>query len=790
MRLSIRSLILGGLVAAQLASYAVLIVTVRTAAEDAAQEQARATLDGLSDLLARETAHFLDHVERATTLTQRLASSEFLRVGDVEQIERYLFEIIKTGEEIDGAYFATPAGEFIVVSREAAGAPAGRYLFRRILIEGEAPREHVLLRDEAYRPVGNAGAEAVAKGFDPRSRPWFRDALGAEGVFWTDPYILPSSRRPGVSTAQTVRNEAREIVGVVGTDVTLHRLSNALEGLRLGDDGIGFMMTGSGEVFAHSSVAIEPDGEDLRLPSLARLGGALPAAAEAIERPGGFGLGAHEFLQFSHAEQSYLGLLFPVSSHGQAWFAGLLVPEAFFPGWFSGLELWLGLAALAMALAWSAAGYLAWRVIDRRLALIRGHAGRVLEGNLEPVRVPATGLAELRETELAIAKMVRALDKREREKSALTQRLRLFFEGVEQNPVAVLITDPEGRIEYVNPAFSALTGFAASRAVGDTPMLLVGDSDDRSACHAVVATLRDGRVWKGDLGLTTAEGEHLEIGVVAAPIKASDGRTLCCCAILHDKTIEKESQANDQGGAGGIGPRQPGQDRLPGRHQPRAADAPERHHRLQRDHGGRDLRADRQRSLPGSTARPSWKAAGDLLGIISGILDLAAAQSNRLLLIEDEVPLSEPLCEAIRMCHGVAERQSVEIRQVGAELPVMRLDSLKCRQIFVNLIDNAVKSSPKGAAVTVAAERRDDARIVVDITDRGPGMSPAEARAVMQPFERLVRSTRISDEGGLGLGLPTAQAFARLHDAELQIFSEVGRGTTVRVTFPAERLVA
>ena len=789
MRLSIRSLILGGLIAAQLASYAVLIVTVRTAAEDAAQEQARATLDGLSDLLAQETAHFLDHVERATTLTQRLASSEFLRVGDVEQIERYLFEILKTGEEIDGAYFATPAGEFIVVSREAAGAPAGRYLFRRILIEGEAPREHVLLRDEAYRPVGNAGAEAVAKGFAPRSRPWFRDAVGAEGVFWTDPYILPSSRRPGVSTAQTVRNEAREIVGVVGTDVTLHRLSNALEGLRLGDDGIGFMMTGSGEVFAHSSVAIEPDGEDLRLPSLARLGGALPAAAEAIERPGGFGLGAHEFLQFSHAEQSYLGLLFPVSSHGQAWFAGLLVPEAFFPGWFSGLELWLGLAALAMALAWSAAGYLAWRVIDRRLALIRGHAGRVLEGNLEPVRVPATGLAELRETELAIAKMVRALDKREREKSALTQRLRLFFEGVEQNPVAVLITDPEGRIEYVNPAFSALTGFAASRAVGDTPMLLVGDGGDRSACHAVVATLRDGRVWKGDLGLTTAEGEHLEIGVVAAPIKASDGRTLCCCAILHDKTIEKESQATIKAAL----------EESVRANQAKTAFLAATSHELRTPLNAiigfseimvaetfGPIANDRYRKY----CQAILESGRDLLGIISGILDLAAAQSNRLLLIEDEVPLSEPLCEAIRMCHGVAERQSVEIRQVGAELPVMRLDSLKCRQIFVNLIDNAVKSSPKGAAVTVAAERRDDARIVVDITDRGPGMSPAEARAVMQPFERLVRSTRISDEGGLGLGLPTAQAFARLHDAELQIFSEVGRGTTVRVTFPAERLVA
>ncbi len=788
MKLSIRSLILGGLIAAQLVGFAFLIVTVWLTAEDAARKQARSTLDGLSSLLTQETRQFFENVEYATTLTQRLASGRIILVSDVEQIERYLFEIIKTNDQITGTFFANPEGEFVFVTRSAADAPSEAYLFRRIVIESEQRREAVFLRDENFRPIDKGSPEEIEMGFDPRSRPWYQGALQSEGVFWTAPYVFYSSRRPGISTAFAVRNQDREVVGVVGADVTLSRLSEFLKGLQLGNDGFAFLTTGKGEVFAHSSVAIEPDGEALSLPAAADLGGTLHAATRSAVWSGETDP-EPKFLEFRHAARSYLGLLFPVPSQRQDWFAGIVVSEAFFVGWFQSLGPLLGLGAAALALAWGAAGYLVWRVIDRRLAFIRGHAQRVLEGDLAPIRGPTAGLAELRETERAIAKMIDGLDRRERENRALTQKLRRFFEAVEQSPVAVLMTAPTGQIEYVNPAFTALTGFSAVQTVGETPLLLASESGDRAICASVVETLRHGQVWKGDLEVTTREGEHLEIGTVVAPIKASDGQTICCCAILHDKTIERESQATIKAAL----------EESVRANQAKTAFLAATSHELRTPLnaiiGFSEIMAseafgpignDRYRKY----SRAILESGRDLLGIISGILDLAAAQSDRLLLIEDEVPLSQPLGEAVRMCHGVAERQSVEIKQVDGELPVMRLDALKCRQIFVNLIDNAVKSSPKGAAVTIAAERRDDRGIVVAISDRGPGMSPAEARAVMQPFERLTRSANVSDAGGLGLGLPTAQAFARLHDADLQIFSEVGRGTTVRVTFPAERLVA
>ena len=791
MKLSIRSLILGGLIAAQLVGYALLIVTVWIGAETAARKQARSTLHGLSALLTHETSRFFDDVEYATTLTRRLASSEIIRLSDTGQIERYLFEIVRSNDEISGAFFASPQGDFVFVSRPAPDAPdnqARHYLIRRIVVVDRNRSETVLLRDETFTAVGPAPPQGVAMGFDPRDRPWYQGALQSDAVVWTDPYVFFSSRDPGVSTAQAIRNDAREILGVVGTDVTLRGLSVFLKRLQLGRDSISFMMTGSGDVFAHSSVPIESDGERLRLPSFRNLDGKLRAVAETAGTLDAVKATETRFLQFDHAERSYVALLFPVPSRRQEWSAGIVASEAFFVGWFRSLELWLGLVAATLAIVWSASGYLVWRVIDRRLALIRGHARRVLEGNLEPVREPASGLAELRETEQAIAEMIRGLDHRDRENRALTQRLRKFFEAVEQNPAAVLLTDPQGRIEYVNPAFAALTGFAAQRATGETPLLLANGGDDRKVYESVVATLRQGQVWKGDLQVTTEGGEHLDVAIVAAPIKASDGQTICCCVILHDKTLEKESQDTIRAALEeSVRANQAKTSFL-------AATSHELRTPLNAIIGFSEIMASETFGPIGNDRYKNYVGAilqsgRDLLGIISGILDLAAAESSRLLLNEAEVPLSLPLGEAVRMCQGAAERRSVRIEQNGDARVTMRLDSLKCRQIFVNLIDNAIKCSPKGASVLVAVGRRDDGRILVSISDHGPGMSRAEARAVMKPFERLVRSADVSDDGGLGLGLPTAQAFAKLHDAELEILSEVGRGTTMQVAFPGKRVV-
>lgn len=106
-------------------------------------------------------------------------------------------------------------------------------------------------------------------------------------------------------------------------------------------------------------------------------------------------------------------------------------------------------------------------------------------------------------------------------------------------------------------------------------------------------------------------------------------------------------------------------------------------------------------------------------------------------------------------------------------------DPVALQRLFSNLVDNALKYGG-GAQINV---RRDGAAAVVEITDRGPGLSADELGRVFQPFYRTDTSRNL-DKGGVGLGLPIARSTARAHGGDVELMSKSG-GATAIVTLPA-----
>jgi two-component system sensor histidine kinase KdpD len=119
---------------------------------------------------------------------------------------------------------------------------------------------------------------------------------------------------------------------------------------------------------------------------------------------------------------------------------------------------------------------------------------------------------------------------------------------------------------------------------------------------------------------------------------------------------------------------------------------------------------------------------------------------------------------------------------VADDLPPARVDAVHVQRILVNLIDNARKFSPDGSPVTVSAGRRDGG-IVVEVADRGVGIRPEEAEALVEPFERGEAVVR-----GAGLGLAIARGFAVANGGSLTLIPRDGGGTVARVALPAESL--
>ncbi len=123
------------------------------------------------------------------------------------------------------------------------------------------------------------------------------------------------------------------------------------------------------------------------------------------------------------------------------------------------------------------------------------------------------------------------------------------------------------------------------------------------------------------------------------------------------------------------------------------------------------------------------------------------------------------------------------------QLPALRADERKLKQILVNLLSNAVKFTDAGGEVRLRAWCRMDSGYVFQIVDTGIGIAPDDIPKALSRFGQVDADLNRQYEG-TGLGLPLTKALVEQHGGALDLQSEVGVGTTVTVRFPAERIVA
>lgn len=176
--------------------------------------------------------------------------------------------------------------------------------------------------------------------------------------------------------------------------------------------------------------------------------------------------------------------------------------------------------------------------------------------------------------------------------------------------------------------------------------------------------------------------------------------------------------------------------------------------------------------------------------LIQDILDLSRHDAGVLELDETSVDL----CEAVRTCRkmlsGSASANGVSLT---VEIPEAGLwvtgDSTKLRQIIINLAANAIRFTPAGGRVTIAARRLETGETELRVEDTGIGLDPEDIPRALEPFIQVSRD-RVHESGGAGLGLPLSKRLTELHGGILEIRSTRGTGTEVRIVLPASRATA
>jgi two-component system OmpR family sensor kinase len=164
-------------------------------------------------------------------------------------------------------------------------------------------------------------------------------------------------------------------------------------------------------------------------------------------------------------------------------------------------------------------------------------------------------------------------------------------------------------------------------------------------------------------------------------------------------------------------------------------------------------------------------------------LDLATGRGGA------EMPLRRQPVDAAELLRLAAERfraahpeRSLEL-ELAEPLPRLQADAALLRRALDNLLDNARKYSEEGEPVVLSARARGDA-LTVEVRDRGIGIGADDLPRLFTPFFRTDRS-RARGTGGIGLGLVLARRIIEAHGGKIEIESEAGKGTTVRLTVPA-----
>jgi PAS domain S-box-containing protein len=183
-------------------------------------------------------------------------------------------------------------------------------------------------------------------------------------------------------------------------------------------------------------------------------------------------------------------------------------------------------------------------------------------------------------------------------------------------------------------------------------------------------------------------------------------------------------------------------------------------------------------------------AGQHLLRLIGDVLDLSKIEVGRLELREEVVSLGEVIDSSLRLVQERAANGGVMLeRSLLAELPLVRVDALRLKQIVLNVLSNAVKFTPSGGRVRIAVESAGEGGLAIAVTDTGIGMRRQDIATALTPFRQLDSGLNRRHEG-TGLGLPLAKTLTELHGGRLEIDSEPGVGTTVRIHLPRERVVA
>ena len=372
-------------------------------------------------------------------------------------------------------------------------------------------------------------------------------------------------------------------------------------------------------------------------------------------------------------------------------------------------------------------------------------------------------------------------------------QLRKLSQAVEQSPVAVIITDLEARIEYVNQAFIDVSGYSAEELLGNNPRLLQSGLTSPAQYEAMWQTLLRGENWQGQLTNRNKQGDIYYEFAVISPIRQADGRVSHYLAVKQDiterKRIGEELDRHRHHLEELVSQRTAELERAMAAaevaNRAKSAFLANMSHEIRTPMNaivGLAHRLLKQADDPEQKGYlETIKASADhLMSVLNDILDLSRIEAGKLELARTDFNLPELLERTLGLVRERAMEKGLALHLDAAQVPEwVHGDPTRLAQALLNYLSNAIKFTEHGeVSLRVRQLGREGERLTLqfDVCDSGIGI-PAEAHArLFNPFEQADNSmTRV--HGGSGLGLVITRQLAELMGGSAGCDSTQGVGS-------------
>ena len=375
--------------------------------------------------------------------------------------------------------------------------------------------------------------------------------------------------------------------------------------------------------------------------------------------------------------------------------------------------------------------------------------------------------------------------------------LKKLFNAIEQAAESIVITDKNGVIQYVNPAFSTVSGYTKEEALGKNPGILNSRKNPPGLFKDMWKIILSGNIWKGTIINRKKTGALYYEEMTVAPVLNELGDITNFIAIKNDVTDRIRSEEEIK---------QKNAELEKARLSAESANRAKSEFLANMSH---ELRTPLNaimgfsevllNDMAGPVADNQKEYINDilesgkhLLSLINDILDLSKIEAGKMELELSEVPLNDLIEGSLYMIREKAIKHRINLQtDLQEDIGLVTVDERKIKQVLFNLLGNAVKFTPDSGTITVRARRvrsqdtgvAGPGNIEISVEDTGIGISPEDQKRLFQPFQQL-ETALLKKYAGTGLGLNLCKKFVELHGGEIQVMSEEGNGSKFIFTLP------